>query len=208
MRVNGFIYAGLFSVLACVSAIAVELTGTISVNVTSDTAAAAKNKAFSSAQRDIIARELRNYANAEQLNAAIKESSNEELMNIIFSSSIDSEKFSDTTYSANISVVIDGDAAKSWMEKYSVQNWLPASGTVTEAESKVNFNVSLVQSVVDWADLNAVARGAGIDLAVTKIVGNNVSFALNRQESEKLVGALRSAGWRAVMGADCFIIRR
>lgn len=208
MRMNKFIYAGFFCLLAIASAVAVELTGATSVNVTSDTAALAKQKAMNSAQREVIFRELKNYANSEQLNAAIKESTNEELMNIISSSSIDSEKSSDTTYSANISFVIDGDAARLWMEKYSVQNWLPLSGAVVPVESMVKSVAYLLQPLQDWADLNAVARNAGVDLATTKIVGNNVSFALNRQDTEKLVKALRSAGWRVMTDSDGFVIRR
>lgn len=208
MRVNKYICAVCLCALACVSALAVELTGATSVNVTADTAAAAKNKAFNSARRDVIFRELRNYANAEQLTAALSECSNEELMNIIASSGIDSEKISDTTYSANISFVIDTDAAKSFLDKYSVQNWLPTSNAVVPVETLVNFNVTLLQPLVDWADLNAVARSADVDLATTKIVGNNVSFALNRKDTEKLVGALRTNGWRALPATDGFIIRR
>ena len=83
MRGNKLLYAILFCGAVCGAAVAVELTGTVSVNVTSDTAAAAKQKAFNSAGRDVIARELRNYAVAEQLEDAIKNSSNEELLNII-----------------------------------------------------------------------------------------------------------------------------
>ncbi len=208
MRMNKIICAFVGFALVISAALAVELTGTSAVNVTSDTAAEAKTKAFNTARRDVILRELRNYANTEQLAAALNESTNEELMNIISSSSINAEKSSATTYSANISFVIDGDAAKLWMEKYSVQNWLPSSTAPVPVENMVSFSVALLQPIADWADLNAVARDAGVDLAVTKIVGNTVNFALNRKDTEKLVGALRSNGWRAVPAVDGFIIRR
>ena len=208
MRANRFLYGALFFLLGFGAAWAVELTGSTFVNVTSDTAALAKSKAFNSAQREIVARTLRNYANPEQLNAAIKDTSNEELLNIISSSSVDGEKVSDTTYSAKVSVVLDVDAARGWLDSKSVQHWLPAAGAVMIAENSVVFSAVLLRTMSDWADLNAVARNAGVDLAVTKIVGNNVSFALNRQDSEKLVNALRSAGWRAMMGVGGFVIRR
>jgi hypothetical protein len=208
MRMNKIICAFVGFALVISAALAVELTGTSAVNVTSDTAAEAKTKAFNTARRDVILRELRNYANTEQLAAALNESTNEELMNIISSSSINAEKSSATTYSANISFVIDGDAAKLWMEKYSVQNWLPSSTAPVPVENMVSFSVALLQPIADWADLNAIARDAGVDLAVTKIVGNTVNFALNRKDTEKLVGALRLNGWRAVPAVDGFIIRR
>lgn len=196
---NKVLYALCFCLVAFGAALAVELTGTTSVNVTSDTAAAAKTKAFNSARREVIARELRAYANAAQLENALKESSNDELLNIISSSSVAGEKVSDTTYTANISFVIDGDAARAWMEKYSVQNWLPAGGSdvvVVQPVNSVIVNVTLFRPVADWSDLNAVARDAGVDLATTKIVGNNVSFYISDKDITKFSSVLRSHGWR------------
>ena len=196
---NKVLYALCFCLVAFGAALAVELTGTTSVNVTSDTAAAAKTKAFNSARREVIARELRAYANATQLENALKESSNDELLNIISSSSVAGEKVSDTTYTANISFVIDGDAARAWMEKYSVQNWLPAGGSdvvVVQPVNSVIVNVTLFRPVADWSDLNAVARDAGVDLATTKIVGNNVSFYISDKDITKFSSVLRSHGWR------------
>jgi len=195
---NKVLYALCFCLVAFGAALAVELTGTTSVNVTSDTAAAAKTKAFNSARREVIARELRAYANATQLENALKESSNDELLNIISSSSVAGEKVSDTTYTANISFVIDGDAARAWMEKYSVQNWLPAGGSdvvVVQPVNSVIVNVTLLHPVADWSDLNAVARDAGVDLATTKIVGNNVSFYISDKDITKFSSVLRSNGW-------------
>ncbi len=178
-------------------AMAVELTGTVSVNMTSDTAADAKNKAFNSARRDVIIRELRNYANPEQLTAAVKDSSNDDLINIISSSSVESEKISDTTYSANISFVIDSDAARAWMEQNSVQNWLPTSNAVVPVvDNSTLFSAALLQPMADWAALNAVARELQIDLATQKVVGNNVTFMIDNKDAGKLSNALRANGWR------------
>lgn len=201
MRVNKFLYAGLFCLVAVGAALAVELTGSTYVNMTSDTAAQAKNKAFNSAQRDVIVRVLRQYANPEQLEEAIKNSSNEELMNIVSSSSLDSEKISDTTYSANISFVIDGDAARSWMEKYSVQNWLPTSNAVAVSEDYVTVTATLLQPMADWIDLNAVSRGKNIDLATIKVVGNNISFKVADKDMAKFSAALRMNGWHVQQSA-------
>lgn len=196
MRMNKFLYASIFCFMA-LGAMAVELTGTVSVNMTSDTAADAKNKAFNSARRDVIIRELRNYANPEQLTAAVKDSSNDDLINIISSSSVESEKISDTTYSANISFVIDSDAARAWMEQNSVQNWLPTSNAVVPVvDNSTLFSAALLQPMADWAALNAVARELQIDLATQKVVGNNVTFMIDNKDAGKLSNALRANGWR------------
>lgn len=196
--------------LALGSALAVEITGTVPVNVTADTAAVAKDKAFNSARREVIARELRNYANPEQLNAALADSSNDELMNIISSSSLDGERVSDTTYTANISFVIDGDAAKTWMEKYSVQNWLPSStsGAVIVPENSVIAVATLYNPLSDWAALNAVMRSVELDITTNNIIGSRVSFVVSDSGVAKLSGALRANGWRVVRDVDGIKISR
>ena len=58
------------SVLSVASA--VQLQGVASVNITSDTAANAKNIAFDEARRQIIADALRSYADADALQGVIK----------------------------------------------------------------------------------------------------------------------------------------
>lgn len=207
---NKIVCAFCCCMLALGSALAVEITGTVPVNVTADTAAVAKDKAFNSARREVIARELRNYANPEQLNAALADSSNDELMNIISSSSLDGERVSDTTYTANISFVIDGDAAKTWMEKYSVQNWLPSStsGAVIVPENSVIAVATLYNPLSDWAALNAVMRSVELDITTNNIIGSRVSFVVSDSGVAKLSGALRANGWRVVRDVDGIKISR
>ncbi len=197
MRMNKVFCAICLSVLTFGTAMAVEITGATSVNVSSDTAAAAKIRAFNSAQREVILRELGEYADKKQLEAAVNDSSNDELANIISSSSVDGEKLSDTTYTANISFVIDGDAARKWMEKYSVQNWLPATGgaAVVVPENSVLIHANLLRPMADWAELNAVARSVKMDVATQKIVGNMVSFTVPEKEFVKLSNALKANAW-------------
>ena len=210
MRVNKLFLMSVFCMLAFGAAFAVELTGTTSVNVTSDTAAQAKTRAFNSARRDVITRELRNYANAEQLDAAIKQSSVDELIDIISSSAVSGERTSDTAYTANISFVIDGDAAKSWMEKYSVQNWLPScsANAVAAPENSIIAVVTLYNPISDWAALNAVARAANVDIATKNIIGSRVSFVVRDADVSKLSRALRENGWRVASTTGGIIISR
>ncbi len=209
MRIVNFLYAVVFCLIAVGTGVAVELTGSTSVNVTSDTAASAKSSAFNSARREVVLRELRSYANPEQLSQAVKDSSNDELMNIISSSSLDGEKISDTTYSAKISFVIDGDAAKRWMDKHSVQNWLPASDVVVvQPVNSVIVNIVLSQPLSDWIVLNSIANGVNIDLSTTRIIGKNVTLAFDEKDFTKLSGALRSNGWRVRQGENGFIVSK
>ena len=196
MRKNRFLYAVLFGGCVFGAAVAVELTGTVTVNETSDTAAQAKAKAFNAAQRTVILRELRSYANPEQLTNAVQDSTSEDLMNMISSSSVASEKISDTTYSANVSFVIDGDAARRWMDEHSVQHWLPASesGMVVSANTVV-MDATLLRPISDWMSLNAIARASGVDLVVRVISGNRVDFLIPESDGARFTNALRSAGW-------------
>ena len=207
MRMNKLLYYGMCFVFVTMAAMAVELTGTTHVNVTSDTATQAKNKAFNSARREVILRELRQYANPEQLEAALKNSSNEDLMNIISSSSLDSEKISDTSYSANISFVIDGDAAHSWMEKYSVQNWLPVTNAVVVQQVDVaDVNANLLHPISDWISLNAIARSVNVDIATKKMIGSSVFFAVPNKDISKFIGVLKSGGWNVQQDSGAYKI--
>lgn len=209
MHISKFLYLGLLC-FAASGVAAVEITGTVPVNVTADTAAMAKTKAFNSAQREVIARELRPYANVAQLDAAIQDSSNDELTDIISSSSLDSERVSDTTYSANISFVIDGDAARDWMEKHSVQNWLPASGgaVIAVPENSVMMIANLYQPISDWMVLNAIARSVRVDIATKNIIGSRVSFVVPDADVAKFSRVLRENGWRVSNGPDGIVISR
>ena len=101
------------AVLAIVAGVAnaANLGGVATVNVTSDTAATAKNMALASARRQIINDALSQYTLPDQLQSAISESKPSDLQNLIASTEISGEQQSDTTYSATISMTIDATAA-------------------------------------------------------------------------------------------------
>ena len=116
---------GLFAVFVSLSADAVELRGGTFVNVTSDTAANAKNMAFDEARRQIILDVLRQYADEGALGTLIKSAKTADLAKLVAESGIDGEQVSDTTYSANITMQIDVEAARQWFTVNEIQNWLP-----------------------------------------------------------------------------------
>lgn len=187
-----FLFAVLF-VSAFVGAVsAADLSGTASVNVTSDTAANAKDMAFDEARRQIITESLSQYSNQEQLRAVINQTSGADLTNLIASSSIEGEKQSDTTYSANITMTVDRNAAKQWMTDNNIQNWL------TDNNSGDVFVLQAVMSdkVANWMELKQIARAEGLDLSTKYINGNQVTVELPLNSRTAFTIAIRERGWR------------
>lgn len=170
-----------------------DLTGSASVNITSDTAAGAKTMAINEARRQILGDVLRQYAVAEQLGPALSKASNSDLTNLIASSGIEGERSSDTTYSATITMTVDRGAAQRWLTANNVQNWL------TDGASSGNtflVVVSLRDAMADWINLNSIARAEHIDLGTKFISGNQITLELPANVRGAFTIALREAGWK------------
>ena len=91
------------AVLGMSGALAADMSGTIPVNITSDTATAAKNIAFDEARRQIISDSVRQYVDVAALQELMSNTKSSDLVGLISSISIDGEQTSNTTYSANVS---------------------------------------------------------------------------------------------------------
>jgi len=171
---------------------AASLSGTMSVNQTSDTAANAKINALNSARRQILTNVLSQYANKEPLTQLIKDTSNDDLMNLILSSSVSNEQMSANTYSANITMNIDNDAVKKWLNTNNVQNWVPL------AESDEKFTVLMVvpNGISDWAVLKNIARGDNIEIETQAMQGNQIVAKMPLAYRTKFTAAVRGAGWK------------
>lgn len=180
------------AVVFCAAAHASDLSGVASVNVTSDTAAAAKDMAFDEARRQIITDVLGQYSIPDQLNDVVKNAKSADLMNLIAASSIDGEQQSDTTYSANISMTIDRDAARAWMTENNIQNWL------TDGNAGDRFVVQIVMTdkLAGWMELRRIARDEGIDLSTKYINGNQITVEVPVASRSAFTIAIREAGWR------------
>ncbi len=183
------------AVLAIVAGVAnaANLGGVATVNVTSDTAATAKNMALASARRQIINDALSQYALPDQLQSAISESKPSDLQNLIVSTEISGEQQSDTTYSATISMTIDATAATNWLNANGVQNWLPNSAS---GDAFVVI-ATLSDPMANWIELYNIARTEKIDLGTKYINARTVTMELPSSVRRDFVAALRSAGWRA-----------
>ena len=178
--------------VVAVSANAVELRGDAAVNITSDTATNAKNIAFDEARRQIITDTLRQYADVGALKTAVQKTKGADLLDLIAASSIDGEQTSDTTYSANISMVVNVDAARNWLTENGVQNWLP-DGSVRDV---FTVNVKMSNPLADWADLNKIARAEQIDLATTSMTMDTAVLEIPTGMRGRFTIALREGGWR------------
>lgn len=192
MKLFKNIFVALFGIFLVAGAYAADLSGVASVSVTSDTAAAAKEMAFDEARRQIILDVLGQYSIPDQLEEVLKNAKSAELMNLIATSSIDSEQQSNTTYSANIHMTIDRDAARNWLTEKEVQNWL------TDGKSGDMFIVQAVMTdkLAGWIELNQIARDEGIELATRYINGNQVTIELPVPARNSFTIAIRENGWR------------
>lgn len=188
----------IFSVVSCLVATAAVaapqiLTGTADVNVTSDTAAAAKNIAFDNARRQIVRETLAPYADAVALNDAVKGASAGELTNLVATSSIDGEQQSATTYSAKITMTLDGGAVRKWLAANNVNSWLPDGN----GGGQTIVLVTLRDRIADWMQLNQIARGENIELNTRNISGNQITLSIPEAGRRMFLSAARSAGWQS-----------
>lgn len=188
------VFAGALGVVvSCGVLCATELTGTASVNVTSDTAATAKNMAFDEARRQIIVDVLSPYSDSVALRSAVSNEKSSGLMPLISSSGISGEKLSDTTYSAKITMTVNRRAAKNWLANHNIQNWL-----AMEDLGSGTFPMVLVLNnrMTDWSNVRRVAAGAGVDLNTVSIDNGEVTFSVASQYRGTITIALRNAGWK------------
>lgn len=169
------------------------LSGMAHVNVTSDTAAVAKNMALDEARRQIITDALSMYADAEQLTDAVRDADAADLTNLISSTSIDGERLSDTTYSANITMTIDGAIAKKWMTDANISNWLNDG-----VGDKFVILVTLRDGLDDWMELNRIARGENVAVDTKYIMGRQVAIELPAARRSAFTASMNMAGWHYV----------
>lgn len=175
------------------SAVAANLSGTVSVNVTSDTAADAKTIALNQARRQILNQVLSDYANNVQVQNAVSDAKSADLMNLISSSSIDGERLSDTTYSANISMIVDADAARQFLAENNIQNWLDDTNVVNT--NNVMILVSMSDRVANWVELKRIARNLGVDLNTKHIMGRQATIEIPVNIRSAFISAVRTVGW-------------
>jgi hypothetical protein len=186
------IFVSILLLLVTLIANASELKSGVFVNITSDTAANAKNIAFDEARRQIIAESLRQYADVDSLSELLKNTKSDVLMNMISSSSIDGEQTSDTTYSANISMSLDVEAVRKWLNDGGVQNWLPDM----QNQNMSVVVVDLPSRLASWVELNKIASEKNIQLNTKNISGNILRLEIPSSVRGTFTIAVRENGWK------------
>ena len=185
----------LIVLLVCAPGVAgaVTLGSNAHVNVTSDTAATAKSMAMNEARRQIITEVLSNYADAEQLESLVGESKDSKLTNLISSTSIENERLSATTYSANIKMNVDALAAKKWLVDNNVRNWLGGDDTV-DADKTIIF-ATVSGGLRGWIDFMRTMRDGNLNIDVKNISGDQVMINIPATGRSSFITAITRAGW-------------
>jgi hypothetical protein len=186
------IFVSILLLFVTLIANASELKSDVFVNITSDTAANAKNIAFDEARRQIIAESLRQYVDVDSLSELLKNTKSDVLMNMISSSSIDGEQTSDTTYSANISMSLDVEAVRKWLNDGGVQNWLPDM----QNQNMSVVVVDLPSRLASWVELNKIASEKNIQLNTKNISGNILRLEIPSSVRGTFTIAVREHGWK------------
>ncbi len=175
-----------------VTLFAVELVGNASVNVTSDTAATAKNMAMVEARRQIISESLAPFAIGSELSAAIKDSPDDVLANLVATTNIVGEKTSATTYSADIKMTIDSEIAAQWMTENNVENWIRESDPANSERTSVV--IQLRNGLRDIIELGKILRTRKIGWKVKRISDGMVTISVPAANRAGLIAAARTAG--------------
>jgi len=170
----------------------VELNGSVSVTQVSDTAAKAKVNAMNLARRQILFNVLSQYSNKDYLNDALQKSSDEDLMNLVVSTSVSNEQISSTGYSANVMMNLDNDAIKRWLNDNGVQNWVP----LKQSDEKFTTFIVVQNGVADWAELKRIVRDDNIDIETQSIIGNQILAKMPLNYRSKFTINIRNAGWK------------
>ena len=182
----------LFCLIFTSVANATGLSGSASVNVTSDTAVSAKNMAMAEARRQIITDVLNQYSDRGVLAEKLRSATDDVLTTMIATTAIDGEQTSDTTYSANISMSLDLDTVRNWLQENEVHNWLPDVADNSRFAVFVEFKSPLA----DWAQLNKIAQEEKINMQTKFIQGSNMTVEIPVTQRGDFTIAVRENGWR------------
>lgn len=171
---------------------AMDLVGVVSINQSSKTAAKAKTEAMNAARRQILFDVLSNYSEPTQLQELLDNTDDDQLTNLVLSSSVANEHMSSASYSANITMNIDNDAAKKWLTENEIKNWVP------DAEPTESFSlyISVPNGLYDWGELKQVARDTNTEINTITVFGNQIFAKMPLVYRAKFTAGIRKIGWK------------
>lgn len=187
-------FISLFPLLFSAQCLAVPLTGTVSINQVSDTAAKAKINAMNVARRQIISNVLSQYTENSSFSELIQNVSNDDLINLVSSVSVSNEQMSTNSYSANIVMNLDNLAVKKWLSENNVQNWVP----LNESDERFTVVIVVPNGIQDWAELKRITRSANFEMETQSIIGNQIVVKMPLNYRTKFTASVRNNGWKYV----------
>ena len=173
-------------------AFAVDLSGYVAINQTSDTAANAKINAMNTARRQILFNVLSKYADKDEVGVLISEATDDELVDLIASSSVSNEQISADSYLANVKMDLDNDAVISWLDAKGIRNWVPTK----DSNEMATVFVVVQNGISDWAELKRIARALNIELDTQTMAGNQAVVKIPLNNRTRFTMAVREAGWK------------
>lgn len=187
------LFVALFFVVGIIPMVnAVELSGNVAVNQVSDTAANAKSKAMNLARRQILFDVLSQYTQKDYLNEVLQNAADDELLDLVASTSVANEHISSNAYSANVTMNLDNDAVKNWLNNQGIQNWIPSK----YSDEKFTAFIVAQNGLADWAELKRVARDDKIDIETQNITGNQIVAKIPVNYRSKFTVNIRKIGWK------------
>ena len=136
---------------------------------TQETAAAAKTSAINDARRTAFAKILQEHISENEAKKISEKIMDNELATMIYSISIENEKFDATNYSADIAVDFDEDAVNKWLANNGI-------GKITEISDK-NDRAPIffeLNNIYEFSKLMHASRETSADLKITAISGERI----------------------------------
>ncbi len=161
----------------------------VQVEKTAETAAAAKTVAMNEACRSAFSDILSNQISDVQAKNLAEQITDDELVSMIDSISIENEKSDSTSYSADIIVDFDKSALNKWLETHEL-------GTIVDTPVIAGRKPIFLElnSISEFADVMRASRETGADLKIINISGNKISANIRENSYESFVSLVRDAG--------------
>jgi hypothetical protein len=161
----------------------------VQVEKTAETAATAKTIAMDEARRSSLLDILSAQVSDEQAKKLSEQITDNELISMIDSVSIENERSDSTSYSADIIVDFNKGALNKWMGNQGllVITDVPVIAGRTPIFLELN-------NMNEFSDVMRVSRETGADLKIINISGNKISANVRENTYDSFVSSARSAG--------------
>lgn len=184
-----------------------NLSSSAFVNITSDTSSVAKKMAMDEARRQIIKYTVSKVIiDKDNFKILLDNAKDSDLTDLVSSVSIDNEKQSSTTYSANITMTLNNPIVKNWLDENNINNLLGAVNIDNANRKSVVVNLS--NGLSDWIELNNVLSQNNLDFVVNKISNGSVDATISGTERGDFKSAVQNAGWKYSENSGVIKIQR